>query len=992
MTIARRFIPVLALLAVLLITPRTHAQIDNLDRGRLLDHLAEQRMSDLLIHFVQSRPAEDPVDDLRAELAQHRLRYADTTLPADVRTRAFEDALDTLRRLIDEHADRVLRGTWQTDLATFLLDEKLTAIHNNAAEFYEFGVPTAEQKQVFEDTVEEGVLAAAQADRLLQRQRVELPRADGFVQKYQDTQLFDMMINQYYQLRTAYYLALGSYYATLLPEEHHYYQSLEEEAQRKLWPEMARSASAERTRLLELADLKLTFLINEQLGAYPDLAARLHGLRGRVRTEQGRLDEAIADFDKALESEAANPQLIHLTSRMGKARATDRLGQHDLALAQVDDLGTHPLVIDNLLLRLLTVDLKHRLLLVAAEKAPEDQKAAAINTAYEPYQQLLNDRDLVSNRDQYEAVRTFIYQRWESSIDPEVDPATLPAVVVAGMANIARSIGQNNTLDAANMDDQARAEELLAEADEKLKRAVTLTENLLSREALDDSARATAIFEQASAYYYLAFDNPEGQMQAVTRWIDLADNYPDQVVAENAAAYAADVLTQPAMQNVEGRGDKYQQLMKTLLEKYPTSSATDNNRLRYSTEFLMPAEQYDTAYDVLAAVPLGHPDYQLARREMLSCLEQLYRQAETDEARAEALQRWREATEEALLVAERQSRQNPNDQTIILWETECLMSLSEIASIQGRLDEAITRLDAVLEMVAGSDDPAMQDVQRDALGKQIMAFAAVERYDEAVELARQMMEQYSDDAAFIIGNVVDDLAAEINQLTNAIPNELVASRKQEMIERRKALAETGSKLAQLLKDWVTLQTFEPTEEELAQFRADFGEEFDIAPSDDPEVEAERRQRAMELFDEWMKLPTFIVFAKQLRLAGKPTQALNFLRRYYDKFGNDPDLLLEWGEAKFAIGRENPANEEGRVMLIEAAEEAFNALIVGFMNEPQKPDFYWQSWVRRLQINDLLDTNTQDIPLRIRALRASQPDLGGEPYKSQLEELERKYSN
>ena len=47
-------------------------------------------------------------------------------------------------------------------------------------------------------------------------------------------------------------------------------------------------------------------------------------------------------------------------------------------------------------------------------------------------------------------------------------------------------------------------------------------------------------------------------------------------------------------------------------------------------------------------------------------------------------------------------------------------------------------------------------------------------------------------------------------------------------------------------------------------------------------------------------------------------------------------------------------------------------------------------MRRLQIMDARDEFTQDIPLTVRQLELTDPNLGGEPYKSRLTRLKIKH--
>jgi len=128
------------------------------------------------------------------------------------------------------------------------------------------------------------------------------------------------------------------------------------------------------------------------------------------------------------------------------------------------------------------------------------------------------------------------------------------------------------------------------------------------------------------------------------------------------------------------------------------------------------------------------------------------------------------------------------------------------------------------------------------------------------------------------------------------------------------------------------------------------------------------------------LPFEVVRGKALRLAGKLDEAEPILRRLIHDHPNDAQVMLEYAQLLYDRGDE--------ASLIEAVRY-FDRLITGL--ESPYPQAWWVAWMRRLQINDRLGERTQDIPVRVRQLRMTDPDLGGPMTRYELERLERKHA-
>jgi hypothetical protein len=109
------------------------------------------------------------------------------------------------------------------------------------------------------------------------------------------------------------------------------------------------------------------------------------------------------------------------------------------------------------------------------------------------------------------------------------------------------------------------------------------------------------------------------------------------------------------------------------------------------------------------------------------------------------------------------------------------------------------------------------------------------------------------------------------------------------------------------------------------------------------------------------------------------------------------LLDALADAHFQAGNrtgdgQGAVDDDGRRSLIAAAD-VLDTILTGVQPDDQGtyPSEWWHAWTRRLRINDILGEGTQDIPFRVRQLRLTDPMLGGEPFRTQLQRLENKYA-
>ena len=929
----RRMILLAAALAVLA-SPLSaaRAQVSRLDKATLIEGLRQEGLRDLLKHLAETELGDDPVLQKQVLISQYLLDYEELIGQGEVSRadEAFRQASDTTTQLIAQHADNEQRPIWQTQLAEQLLFESLSTVYRNAAAFYEFGVPTRAQAEAFETTAAASLELTEEADVTFFRLQTELPKEPDHTDKRIDTGRWDRMINQYYKVRTQYMLARAAYYTCLLPDSCAYFRNLG--ANPKVIRQ-AKTIGAERTRLLALAVERLETLLTTGAAENWNIDLACHSLLGRVLVAQGKLAEGAAELRKA--TEAGKGDMEDLWAHLALAVAQDRQGDAAAAQAELSQQSAHPMVSSNLLLRLLVVDAAHRLKLAAAQKQPEQGRAAAITQAYEPYVYLLADPRL---GDASAGLREYVYQRWASSVDKNADLGRLPTMVVAAMGASLRTQGQNLMVDADGAQGD-NVQELAAAATEQLTLAVQINTDLLKRPDLSPHVEAGAMFNQAMAQYFLDRRDEARQVESAETMVNLADKFPDASVSKEAITAAIGGILRPLHSRPArpaGVDEIYQRGVIVLLDKFPTVAATHDQRLYYATTILLPAGEHAAAAAVLAQLPFGHADYFQAQRERLYA--QLALLAQTPDADRPALvqalgQDAQSVRSEAGRAAKAST--DPDTAAIALNSAgHAALVLAELAARADKTDQAI-RILSTFEQEYLADD----ELVREALSKRIVLLARAEQYDHAADQARLLMQSFPDDASVVIDSVLSDLDRQIDGLRQQAAEELVDTKRKGLNDRATALARTAAALAQLLVDW-------------AQHKG---------------------------FDDDQMVPYKLLLAKSKRLAGDAEEAVAYLEPLIGRYPDDADVIHQTAEALYLLGTDEALNR---------ATALYTALVDGLPADERgvHPPRYYNAWMRYLQISDRLSRDTADIALTVRQLQLSDPNLGGEPYKSELEKL------
>ncbi len=922
----------LALLGFVIPWPAA-GQLSQLDSGPLIEALTQEGMGDLLTHLDRGTPPDDLVSHQLIRIAQLRLQLAAPQLSAADRMAAYEQVIEAMRALVNDHAEHHQRPVWQTDMAQLLLFDYLQASKQRAAAFYEFGVPTKGQRKAFESAVALALEQLADADVRFFQLEAQLPREPDHETKRVNTGLWARMMDEYYKTKTPYLLAHAAYYTALLGEDHPYYQNLDNP---KI-PRQQNDPQQERARLCQLAVESLDRLavdVNDRFQVR--LASQC--LAGRALLKQGQIEQALERFDQIIlqEDQESTP---HFLSQLGKAVAVDSKGAADTAWALLADLTNHALVKRDLLLRLLVIDQMHRLKLAHAQNLPPDQRPMAIAQAYEPYEALLSDPALGEDA---VGLKNYVYDRWESMIQPDQDVSSLPDSVLAAAGERARIRGQAQAFEAEQLEQAGQpqpAAELFAQAKPKLERAVAICTALLKRENLTPRVRANTMFNLGWAQYLLAQGDPLQTIDAAILWGELAGQMPDQPIAEEAIKTAITVLRhfhtyQP---KPHGAAQAYEQVGAVLFEHFPTSAVADDERVNYAFYVLAPKGEHAKAVEILSKAPKNHPLYFEARREMLLSLQKIFEQAQKVADKATAQKRLQATATELIEEAQALPPGTDPEQAAAAKNAQGMATLilADVAIANSKTQEALRLLEGFDQRFEGHPE-----LIRESLSKSIVALAQAGQFGALVNQAKAMMDLFPDDAAAVIDGVLTDLTQRIDRLRRDAQDELVQQKKERMLDQAKSLAEAARMLSELLLDWAVRQKLD--EDDLVPYK--------------------------------------LMLSRAMRLSGQAKGALDILEPLLAQTPGDTDLIYNMGETLFEMG--------GEQSLIQAAEY-YDRLIGGL--GPPYPPVWWGSWVRRLQIMDQLNASVADIPLRVRALELTDPNLGGEPYRTEFKRLQTKHA-
>jgi len=924
------------------------AQPAEMDPSALIDALSRQGMGELLEHLMKTQPPDDPVVARQVRIAQLRLEYqhlsrqADDALSLDpvkaasIRAKSlevFEQMLQASRELIQAFYGHDARPIWQTDLAQALLFDYLQGVHQSAPLFEEFGVTTQKQRDALAQAGPEALKLLADADLRLFHLKGEIGRDldTSRSRRLESSGLAFRLFDEYAKRRTPYFLSRAAYGVARLPDDSPYFTGLGSSDSRQV-PNQKAAPDQERARLLKLSYEQLESFTGE-LSDLSEVRASSLSLRGRVLLAQGQVDEALKVIEALIESGEGG--YAGFTAQMARVSALARLGRYGQAQEALAGLRDGPMVVSELRYRLLVADLTHRVMHDLAVRLDGTARDEAVAASYEPYLSLLS---APVSGDRSQGLRDFIYKRWASTVQDHDQADALPPMVRMAVSQVMRQEGQRlaqqilaaqrqGTIDEVDLD------ELREKANLKLNAAIRLAQSLWGKHT-PPTIRGEAMYNQAMAMYWLSPNDPANRLKLTAILTDLGQQMPEQAIAEEAITVAVTLLHEmhqvlPAPIEVQ---EAYERAVGVLFKQFPFSASADGERLYYGYAVLSASGRHREAYSMFGRVPFDHDDYFRAQRQGLLALREVYRQADpVDRPRV-----WRElesamkrVTREAQPIAD--SLVNPDRARAARRCTATAKLLAADLGMDAHKYQAV--LDALKDFEPAY--PGESDLIGQALELRILALSDSHQHEALGETAKQMIADYPDEAAPVIDDVLSRADERIDRLRSqaAIAD---ASSRQELVDEAEEQAKAAAMLSELLLGWAQEQGF----------------------------------------DSEQLMPFELIRARTLRLSGRVVPAVGILRGLVDDYPHDAQVVLEYAQALYDLGDEDS--------LIEAVRY-YDRLITG-LDQPF-PKEWWIAWMRRLQINDRLNEQTDEIPLRVRQLRLTDPDLGGPVTKQELERLE-----
>ena len=778
-----------------------HGQLRNLDDATFIAGLEQRGMSDLILHFLEVDPPDDPVVRELIAVAQNRLRFRDEALPRSERNEAFERAVDGLQRLIDRHADHPQSAIWLTDLAAIRLIEDMRSNHRLAATFVRFGVPTPEQYDAFERLSTASLEHMRRAQRQLFKLRGELVRNDDRRAELEADGTYSRLFREYAQLRVPFYHGLASLYVASLPDDASYFRNLGRDGR-------ADTPAAERRRLVTEA-MDAVEPLADTAKQPPAIARGAYAMLGQLYMVLDRNREAIDPLDEARSIQAGGT-IDRVISGLALAKAYAATGRMADGMSMIDELSGEELVASSPYYRLLLADAAHRLLREEAEAIEQpEQREAAVAEAYGPYLDLLEDASL--NEQTRRTLRSHIYQRWASLIDAAEDAVTLPPIVRMG-------IGEHLLTEAR----RALAGEEADRAQSLLKQANTVNESLRD-ESLPSRVRARGMYHLALGHYFLDRRDRGNIAKVAGIMTEVAADHPDRPIAEQAIANAVSLSRSMASgsNTTESGRAAYLQAIEVLLKKYPTTKTADAERVPYAVNILQAGNQHGRAIEVLEGVPRDHASYFEAQAWKLRSRVAMFRAQEVGSEQREELRSTARSEATRIAEAAQDNLGGAEGQAALRAWAEARFTLAAVSLDEGQTQAAIDQLE-------GFEQDFRNNAALVRRGYEEMISAQVEanELEVAVELAERMTDRFAGDSAYVINQVVTRLDQDIESLRRRADEEAAPSRQQALRSQAQSKADAASRLTGLLLAWAEGQDMAP--EELLAYQVLHGETLRLA--------------------------------------------------------------------------------------------------------------------------------------------------------------------
>ncbi len=680
-------------------------------------------------------------------------------------------------------------------------------------------------------------------------------------------------------------------------------------------------------------------------------AAQIDGFKARCHLLRGRLlliaepDEAAAEFNKALDfdAQAVEPE-VRWQARLGFIMDYRRKGESEKVEQRTKALLAEELTVKGLIYRILIYDNQVRALRAKMAKAKnEESKQELLVESYKPYEVLMADPKIPAElRDQVEA---FIFERLATGIDPAGDTSKLPPMVQLAMAT------QNYNLGIGHFQNRRQAEMKQA-----LTQAIKLLEPMAASQQITAGTKARAM-QMLGASQYLT----NQAKHSIETMIALADQFPDRNEGEAgiraAVAWAEGLCNHPQVVNnpeaKKAAGKLFGQALNILVEKYGSIDLAADGWYMLGA-FYREREQYPQAVQAYKKLA---PDHRLivdATYEKLVCMNAIWAESHDNLLTAEILSTIRtlqEQVERAMQgrvdAQRRQQLRRYMAQSILVRIAMMIETTSDFFAIERDLRELTGNYSDV------------QDLAMRVTVLQIRILQKQGKWAEAKTKLLALREKQRDKFGPLAVGVIENIFADINR---------ARIDKDESTVRK--LGDIADELAREVWTWV-------------QQRSDFA-----------------------TLDEAEKIAYWLLPAKASEYAGKHKEAAKHYSaiRALKSGKNNIDAVVGLMESYFQIGEqlnaearatekpeEKQALEKQALAQYRPASALCNQIIES--ESEKKSRYYWHAQARLLAMVDRTTSQKvkPSIAKNIQRLQRDDAELGGDPWKSILMQLEAKHS-
>jgi len=461
--------------------------------------------------------------------------------------------------------------------------------------------------------------------------------------------------------------------------------------------------------------------------------------------------------------------------------------------------------------------------------------------------------------------------------------------------------------------------------------AVEMAGKLRQREKLTPATKVQTLF-----YCGYAQLRARESLSAARTFIQLADEFPDRARGEQAINIALVNIIQPEL---EKKADEQalqrlaERAYDILFQKYPNIDLARVATYDYAA-FLRQTEQYAKAVRAYADVPSDHEAYLSALYERLSCLGVLWQEADAGHMVRQHARDIINGVEQFLREVPDRLGRLPAERRQTIQRYIVQARLLRVRVRLETFDQSQQAMDELDEIRAQYGD--MEQIQTRIQGVIIRAYQKQNKFD----LAEKELEQYMQRKPEKAGPLALGILQSINE---QIKNE-------DDPQRVNMLAGVAVNLSRdIVLPWARTQ--DPNTETMIS--------YELMP------------------------------AESLMAAGKWKEALDQFEKIVKRHGKPAENKMEIVEGM--------AECHAELGSVAQAQKRYNKIIRFYQETGESRDkHYWNAQMRVYQMMDQFAAKKGNVPNTqiyrgIRILTQRYPDLGGEPYASELKRLQNKHA-